>query len=180
MSNNESVNSQEQDPEIINNLLSTWHHRAQLAQYSHFIAANRLRQFHYYLGIPSIILSTIVGTSVFASLSAEDTDTYLKILIGCISVLAAGFSGMQTFLKFEERAERHHSAGTQYGATAREIEQYIYCNKGAPEEVYTFLSRLRETINRLAETSPEIPQDIWDNRSKLSIGKSLLDQQRDS
>lgn len=31
-------------------------------------AANHLRKLHYYLGIPSIFLSTLVGTSIFATL----------------------------------------------------------------------------------------------------------------
>ncbi|AUI67830.1 SLATT domain-containing protein [Beggiatoa leptomitoformis] len=155
----------------IDELLQQWRSRAQMAQYSHFATANYLRKLHYFLGIPSIIFSTIVGTSVFASLNEDSTSTYLRLIVGVISVLAAGLSGMQTFLRFEERAERHHLGGTQYGAVAREIEQFLFFRSCSSDEAMKFLNKIRENMDRLAESSPEIPQDIWERNSARYLRK---------
>jgi cytochrome c biogenesis protein CcdA len=108
----------------ITQLLTQWCIRAQYAQYCHFATANYLRKLHYYLGIPSIFLSTLVGTSIFATLEQHDGDYWIRIIAGLVSVLTAGLSTVQTFLRLEERAERHRAAGTQYGKLGRMMEQF--------------------------------------------------------
>ena len=47
-------------------LLRTWARRARESQIAHYKSANRHRTKDRWLGVPAIILSTIVGTSVFA------------------------------------------------------------------------------------------------------------------
>src|SRR5947199_1891835 len=85
-------------------LLQDWHNRAAAAQHAHYLLAHRLRRRNLGLGIPAVVFSSIVGTSLFATLTRENVNTSLRILIGCISVLAAVAAALQTFLRFAERA----------------------------------------------------------------------------
>jgi hypothetical protein len=68
-------------------------------------------------GIPAVVLSTVVSTSVFASL-LKQPDPWLQITLGFASVAAALLASLQTFLSYSERAEKHRIAGAKYGALA--------------------------------------------------------------
>lgn len=154
----------------ITQLLTQWRIRAQYAQYCHFAAANYLRKLHYYLGIPSIFLSTLVGTSIFATLEHQGNNM-MRIVVGLVSVLTAGLSTMQTFLRFEERAERHRTAGTQYGKLGRIMEQfYLLYHAYDIAELHRLITEIREQLDDLDKNSPEIPQHIWNKRSELIAG----------
>jgi hypothetical protein len=67
-------------------------------------------RLNYLLGVPVVVLTTFVGTSVFATLQ-EDVNTSLRILVGAVSVFAAVLASLQTFLRYPERAEKHRIAG---------------------------------------------------------------------
>src|SRR4051795_3127084 len=86
-------------------LVHTWRRRSREASLAHYDSAHICQRNHVLLGIPTVILSTVVGTSVFATLAKEAT-AESKIIIGTLSVLAAIFAALQTLLRFSERAER--------------------------------------------------------------------------
>jgi hypothetical protein len=53
-------------------------------QLAHFNAAMRFEKRNVQLGLPAIIFSTFVGTSVFASLNNEHIPEWAKIVVGLI------------------------------------------------------------------------------------------------
>ncbi len=137
-------------------LLGRWHRRLRESQFSQFHAAEARERAHLLLGVPAIVLSTIVGTSVFASLEAT-IDTRIKIVLGTTSVVAAVLSALQTFLRFPERAEQHRRAGARFGAVRREVETLLAV--GQPPSAET-LTRLRRRIDRIVEEAPTVPTRI--------------------
>jgi hypothetical protein len=52
----------------VEEVLIDWRHRARDAQYAHHETEKFFSIMHYLLGIPSIVFSTLVGTSVFYGL----------------------------------------------------------------------------------------------------------------
>jgi hypothetical protein len=114
-------------------LLEGWCHRIVRVQLAHFDAAMRFGKRNVQLGLPAIIFSTFVGTSVFASLNNEHIHVWLKIAIGLISVVAAVLTALQTFLGFSERAEKHRKTAVRYGAVGRQIEQFLQTGTSAHE-----------------------------------------------
>jgi hypothetical protein len=160
----------EQEAKSVIKLLEEWRFSARKMQYCHFAAANHFRKRHYWIGIPAVISSIVVGTSVFATL-AKEIDTSIKILVGLMSVLATVLTGLQTFLRYEGRAEKHYSAAVQFGAVRRELEQYQALRKpGASESAADkdFLDSIRKRMTDLPRTAPEIPQGLWDKRYVLA------------
>jgi hypothetical protein len=143
-------------------LLENWLRRARECQYGHYAAAGALARRNYWLGIPVVILTGIVGTSVFATLQHE-VDIRLKIATGLVSVLATVLASLQTFLRVSERAEKHRASGAIYGALAREIEQELNA-PGAPQKQREFLDNLRSRMDALAKEAPEIPGYVWKTR----------------
>ncbi len=148
-------------------LLQAWYRRMRESQFSHYEVAKSLEGFNYWLGLPSILLSTFVGTSVFAALG-RTVDSRLQIFVGLVSVAAAMLSGVQTFLRFSERAEKHRSVAARYGALRREIEEILACGGEIPGER---LTGLREKIDKLAEEAPSISSRIW-TRVQRTMGES--------
>jgi hypothetical protein len=139
-------------------LVTQWLHGLSLLHREHFAAAKACEQKNIYLGIPVIVLSAIVGSAVFASIQSAST-TNTKIIVGTLSIAAAIFSGLQTFLKFSERAERHKITATKYGMLRRELEQAIaLASDGVPEKV--FLDALRVRWDSLDEESPTLPARV--------------------
>lgn len=138
-------------------LIDDWYRRARESQFAHYEAAKPLGRANIRLGVPSVVLSAIVATSVFASLEAETSDG-LRILVGSISVIAAVLSALQTFLRFSERAEKHRSTGGRYGAIRRQIEQLR--SQGQPYDDES-IDGIRQQFDAISEEAPEISARTW-------------------
>jgi hypothetical protein len=146
------------------NLLSDWYRRIRFAQFAHYEAAKSYDRMNYGLGIPVVILSTFVGTSVFANIGST-VDASFQILIGLISVIAATLASLQTFFRFSEKAEKHRAAASKYGALRREIEEVmVLCSQ---EDIKDTIPSLRLRIDKLSEEAPHIPHRIWAKRKNV-------------
>lgn len=140
--------------ENLRNLLEQWCSKCSEHQSVHYITGNRLASIHSYLGISLIIISTIVGTSFFATLQDEANKDIFKITCGIISLTGAVLASLQTFLKLSERAELHRLAGVNYGKIRREMEQYILHFPDSKEDQVKIMDKLRTQMDILAEESP--------------------------
>lgn len=140
-------------------LLERWHKRLRETQSSHYEAAKPLGSMNLKLGIPVVVLTTFVGTSVFATLQ-KDVDLYVKLLVGFISVAAAVLASLQTFLRFSEKAETHRTTGAKAGSVRREVEQLLASGniEAIPDER---INRLREQIDEIANLAPSVSESIW-------------------
>ena len=142
-------------------VLKEWHSRNSITQIAHYLSADKFRNKKLLLGIPTVILTTIVGTSVFATLqnSSNDTEPIVKILLGLASVTAAILSSLQTFLGYSERAEKHRLAGAKYGALGRELETLLtFPEDTIPQET---IDKIRIQLDGLAIESPNNSQKIY-------------------
>ena len=144
-------------------LLRAWNDRAGATAETHYTIAARLGRLNVRLGIPVVVLTTFVGTSVFATLERH-VDLSLKILIGTVSVLAAVLASLQTFLRFAERAEKHRAAAEEWSSIRREIAEMLalhpdyLATRGDPKD---YLDRLRRRMDRVAAQSPEMGDRAW-------------------
>ena len=111
-------------------LLEDWHHRVYAAQSAHYASADLFRTLNYVVGVPAVILSSVVGTSLFAGL---DKDSPRTLLVASTSIVAAILGALQTFLRFAERATLHASAADWYSAIRRDIESHL-CLRGTADQ----------------------------------------------
>lgn len=139
-------------------LLRNWQHRAALSQEAHYARATRLGTFNIWLGVPVVALTTFVATSVFATLT-EDVRIELRILVGTISALAAVLASLQTFLRFQERAEKHRASAELWASIRREIDEMLalhpdyLAERSDPKE---YLDDLRRRMDEVSAQSLEI------------------------
>jgi hypothetical protein len=146
-------------------LLMDWHRRVAAAEDAHFRLAERLEKAHTSLGLPVVILTTFVGTGVFATLKSSG-DYGFRLAVGIVSVLAAIVAGIQTFLRFSQRAMKHRSAATRYSAMRREIAETLALPPEARGNARQILAGLRDRMDKLSDQAPEIGPRLWASVSR--------------
>ncbi|WP_422006840.1 SLATT domain-containing protein [Roseivirga pacifica] len=137
-------------------VLDEWFNRVRVTQLAHYGSADHFGKRKYALGVPAVILSGIVGTTVFANLQNEP-NINIQILVGFASVSAALLTSLQTFLGYSERAEKHRIAGAKYGALGRELElvrSFDSIDKSVIEDI-------KKRLDDLAQESPNNPKRIY-------------------
>lgn len=143
-------------------LLEEWATRTAIAKTAHFQLVELYRRRYTELGIPVVVLSSIVGTGLFATLSEDAVSRPLRFGAGVISVLAAVVAGLQTFLRYGERAEKHMVAADWYAALNRRINQLLALSPDLRPEATKCLDEVRKEMARIGQQSPEIGQKRWD------------------
>jgi hypothetical protein len=142
-------------------LLGDWQNRAWAAQIAHYRVASRLRQYNVWLGLPVVIFTTAVGTSLFATLNQPKLPMWLRISVGTISVIAAILAGIQTFLSFAKRADQHAVAADWYASIRRKIEQQANTPRKGRSDPKKFLDEIRKDMNTVGSQFPEIGEGVW-------------------
>jgi hypothetical protein len=159
-------------------LLRDWQRRAAISQDAHYVRATRLTKFNIWFGIPVVALSTAVGTSVFATLQ-DDVRTEVRIVVGSVSVLAAVLASLQTFLRFQERAEKHRAAAELWSSVRRDIDEMLalhpdyLAERSDPKE---YLDGLRRRMDEISAQSPEIGDRDWSKADRKLGGVEVQPQ----
>jgi hypothetical protein len=154
-------------------LVEDWYDRAGVAQKSHQLAADALDRRNRSLGIPNIVLSAIVGSSVFATIG-QSIEPWHRLMVGCLSVTAAVLAALQTFMSYGERAGKHRIAAAKYGALCRELDSMRIAADGVTDQA---LADVRKSIDSLAIDSPNPPISVysaaWKNWEKWKDAESI-------
>ena len=138
-------------------LLQRWLKRTRESSFAHNAAEERYFKTNLLLGVPASLFSAIVGTTVFASLE-KDVDVRIKILVGFISIITAILTGLQTFLRYSERAERHRKIAAQYGSIRRTIEQNLVFED---KLTYDVVDQIRKQLDSVGGEAPNVPSTLW-------------------
>jgi hypothetical protein len=126
---------------------------------------------HYLLGIPVIMFSSIVGSAAFTQIHQVGNNT-VRVFAGALSIVAAILAGLQTFFRFGETAEKYRAVGIEYEKVENDIEEIQGLPAHLRGEIKETVDALRERLNTLADSSPEIPRDRHhvDNMSQAELG----------
>ncbi|WP_133511467.1 SLATT domain-containing protein [Candidatus Thiosymbion oneisti] len=143
-------------------LVKHWRFRVHRVQLAHYDATRLYNNRHLRLGIPAVVLSVIVGTSVFGSLSkSAESNEIIVIIVGLFSVTSAVLTGLQTFLQYSELAEKHRIAGARLAHLKHEIELLATLPPNNDEELKTKLEQIETQWAKFREDSPNIPDKLW-------------------
>jgi hypothetical protein len=142
-------------------LLNEWRKRAWAAQTAHYRRATKLGRGHVWLGVPVVILSTVVGTSLFATINEEELALAVRLVVGSVSVAAAVLAAVQTFFRFAQRADRHVLAADWYAAIRRRIEETLAMPREVREDARKSIDGLRKDLNAVSSQFPQIGQREW-------------------
>lgn len=147
------------DAVSLEELLERWHKEVSRSRHAHYEAARAYSKRNYWLGMPAVILSAIVGSTVFATLEKE-VDPRIRLLVGFLSVTAGVLTALQTFLAFSARAEKHRLIAAKYGGIRREVE-LLQEKKVNKAELNERLDEIEKRMSGLGEEAPTVPEKIW-------------------
>jgi hypothetical protein len=141
--------------------LFDWECRCAAAEEVHFDVAEELSRRNLFLGIPVVVLSAIVGTSLFASVSGNGVDVGIRIAAGTVSLIAGVLASIQTFLRFGARAEQHRVAAERWAAVKREIEKVRALPAEQVGDANELLDDIKTRMDQAADKAPAMPKRRW-------------------
>jgi hypothetical protein len=148
--------------EQLEHLYGSWHRRVAAAEVGHRQMSGRMQRRYLLLGLPVVVLTTIVGTSVFASLQDAKVSISVRVIVGSISIIAAVFSSLQTFLRYSTRGEGHRIAAIRYETLRRDMAKTLALPATARPDPSNELDSVRTRMDRYAKESPMIGERQWE------------------
>ena len=138
---------------------------------AHYRASEIYSNKRLYLGVPATILSTVVATSIFASLSKGATSFLISFATGALSVVAAVLAALQTLLRYSELSTEHRRAAVSYESVRRRIDIFLltYNQTDDREAALKQLEEITSKIDTIADAAPTVPDKMYDDvKMKLS------------
>ncbi|MDQ6804458.1 MAG: SLATT domain-containing protein [Actinomycetota bacterium] len=140
-------------------LLEKWLLQCRRANVAHLRATDGLTWRNYGLGVLTAVLSTVVGSSVYAALQS-DTASGVQFAVASLSVIAAALAAIQNILRYGTRAEKHRRATRDYGNAMRWIAEVAAATPPASDLKQT-IDRIRKRLDEIDLEAPNVPADIW-------------------
>lgn len=134
----------------------------------HYVAAHFWSNFHLWIGIPSVILAAIAGTTAFVNHT-----TIAGVIAICVTILTA----ISTFLDPKQRNNSHFSAANNYESLQSSVRRFwtIECRTAASLELLTHkLDDFSVDRDKLNRESPQIPRWAY-NIAKRYIANGEAD-----
>jgi len=135
---------------------------------AHYAAAELYSARNLKLGIPVTVATSIVATSIFATLSTSTNDpknVWVSVITGTLSIGAAILSGLQTFLRYSEVSAEHRRAAVGYESLRRALDLFILQYKNGEDRTSALngLQELAAKLDAIAEAAPTLPDYIYDS-----------------
>lgn len=115
---------------------------------------------HTWIALPTIVLSTVVGFLSGTSTSIFSNPMSASVGIGAVSLFTGVISTIGTFYGFAKRTEAHRIASIQYSKLGRFLSIELTLPKSERIAAKDVLKITKDSIERLLETSPAIPDII--------------------
>lgn len=147
---------------------------ARRADRAHYQMALKLEHRARLLGIPVIVTTSIVGTTIFATLQ-DATAVGWRIATGLLSVAAAMLASLQTFLNYNGAAQRHEASADGHARLWRQAEMFrLRLNTGdmARAAALDELLVMTKEMDELEKQAPRITNRIWERQKQNQQGPS--------
>ena len=138
-------------------MLRKWYVRIRIVQAGHYKDAARYKHKNTLLGTLVVVFSSVVGTSLFASLDEDATGTgsgSLQIALGLTSVAAAVLAALQTFLDYAAKSAKHLEAATKLSALKKEIEKNLVLLAHDDTQLGVFITQAKSQWDAITSESP--------------------------
>ena len=123
------------------------------------------------LGVPAVIISAVVGSSIFASLASDNHNVWIMIITCVLSIGAAILAALQTFLHYAETAQLHKTSASRHESIRRNLnilEIKITTTDITKEKSIELLEIITKEMNDLSDISSNIPGFIDKKAIKFS------------
>ena len=144
---------------ITNQLQVQWLKGIIINHIGHSKAATHYKSRDRGFGLITTILSAVVSTALFSSLSSE-TNENIVLIAGILSLFGTIASAAFTFLKYGELSEQHRQAAISYGTLRREFELLLADENAA--DIHVKMQDINVRRAQFEKTAPVLPQRIFE------------------
>jgi hypothetical protein len=141
---------------------------------AHYQMAEKYKANHRTFGTIVVIITALVGTSVFSTLSGTTNPT-VQVVTSILSVAAVVLAALQTFLGFSDLQAQNKMAGVGYSQIRRDLDllaaKYPKGRGGANTPEMAELESIKKHLDDLDNSSPTIPDKVWDKIWKATSKK---------
>jgi hypothetical protein len=148
-------------------LLNKWRQNLLIVRDTQYTASQQLSFSNYLFGIPVVVLSAILGTSILATIEAS-VNTNLKLAAGIMGMLIAALAGIQTLLRFEERAEKHRKIGARCASLIREIDETLAYSEEGKDIQREVVKSIRQRYDEVALDAPPTSRRVLNKVLKIN------------
>ena len=120
----------------------------------HFNAGDRKEKYHYWMGVPVVVINVLLG-SFLAGVLSESSPLWAKRLTATGALIAAGLSAVSTFFNLRKDVEGHRRIGNRYLELSRECDRVLAKYKDG----FVNGNRLIECLDRLSERRYRVDRD---------------------
>ena len=104
-------------------LLQEWRGEAEKSAVGHLRSGEYLEKWRIWLGIPAVVLSAIVGSTVFATILNSSSKTAIwAVVVTALAVTSGVLTALQSFLDLGTTAEKHRRSNASYKGVVRRID----------------------------------------------------------
>jgi hypothetical protein len=131
---------------------------------AHYNAADMFARRNVMLGAPVTVATSVVATSIFATLGQEKSNIAIMAITGSLSSAAAVLSGLQTFLRYSDQASAHRRPGVSYESVRRALDLFALEYRPSTDRAAALkaLGDVAVKLDVIAEAEPTVPQYIYD------------------
>jgi len=123
----------------------------------HRIAEQRYSYLNNFIALPCIVLSTLAGTASVGSQTLFGGGAAASVVIGSVSISVGILNTLGSYFSWARRSEGHKNSSVQYG----KLHRFLMIELSLPQHqrmtADDLLKTIRDQIDRLYETSPDIP-----------------------
>ena len=148
--------------------------RALCYAWLHTHSEKRYSTFYNYIALPTIVLSTVAGTASIGSQTLFSDPVASSVGIGTLSLIVGVLNTVSTHFGWAKRSEAHRQTSVAYSKIHRFILVELSLPRTERIQAGDMLKVVREQLDRLQETSPQVPDVIISNFKK-TFGKTTPD-----
>jgi len=114
------------------------------------------------MGLPVLVLTSIISTLEFATAANSCDTAWVNILAGLLAMVCAALSAAHNFLGFQERYQKHYAVSVEYDSLYMEIAEQLSYYREQRINVRVFIRNMMRILKTLKKSAPDIPEHILD------------------
>lgn len=151
-------------------IMADWDRRIGKHVNAHLIAADQNNKYHYWVGLPATVLTTLAGSALLSDSTIESS----RVIVGIVTLVAAALMAIQTFYSFSKRAELHRAVAMQFKQVGRELLIYQKYSPRSKEEQKRIMEEISSRISEIEASAPIVSISVYKMLKKRKDLDDLL------
>jgi len=147
-------------------LIKAWEGELDVLRDAHGLAARFYEKLHWRLGLPTVIVTAILGAFVWTESNPWTRMVDSNLVAGLLSIVVLVLNAAQTFLKTDERSNRHKNAHDRYDGLQRELQRVVAA-RPSQEELSAFTADLQARWSKISIEAPILGDALFNKVAGL-------------